>query len=177
MVWASFLLAIAATGLALMSLLYTRWQRPSIRIDFTTNSKDGSKALTCAVLNAPVNRALRWLGVSRSPAVDVITGFEISEYGSGRVVIPNLAETLAAQPAEVHVPRITIASSRFSSGFPIALLTADDMTVNVFDANQVGHVLPTGKYTCRVRLVWDMETVEGHRDFVVGSTADAFSWQ
>jgi hypothetical protein len=176
----ALVLAILAVALGLMAIppiLQMIWGKPRITIAFTTHSRDGSKALTCSVSNPPVtNRLLKVLGVTRRAAVGTITGFSISEYGTGRIVVPNIAEELASTPNAPAVPVLHFVASRISSGFPVAIMETKQAKVHSLDAALQRHDLPPGTYVCRVKIMWGSDKKEAERSFVLGASPETFEW-
>ena len=96
MALAALIVSIIALVLALHTIAQRVWGKPDLIIGFDTRESKGGKVMTCKLHNYPIAWGIKKkLGVRTMPIEDLVTSFEIAEYGSNKVKYPGKVPKLS----------------------------------------------------------------------------------
>lgn len=163
-------LGLVIGGIALVmatpTLAQMFWGRPKIEIEFCDDVLEGVRFLECRVTNSPVTkRVLQFLGVHRDTAVDVWGMWEISEFGTGRVVLPRTTSKFTGRNGEARSTHVSISSGTIGRRFGVVFLSLDDKKVKVVD--EPNTTLEIGKYSVDVGIIAAERAKKATRRFMV----------
>lgn len=151
------------------------WGRPEIEFEFTASETHNAKFLECYITNSPVTkRLLKFLGVHRETAVDVWGMYEISEIGTGRVVLPATNAKFTGRNGEAGSSHVSISSGTIGRKFGVVFLSPDDQKVKVLD--EPNTILGIGIYSVYIRIMAAERLKRATRKFTVHQDGSLF-WE
>lgn len=162
--------------MAIPSVLQMVWGRPKLMVRLGVLETEPGRILQAELINPPIqNRLLKWLGVRRMTAEDVMATFFIEEYGNRRVVFTGEVPKIVTYNSTGGHQRISLAGSPFPAVFGIVLGSSADKKVYIFEEHQT--VLPPGKYCACIHVTVEGRPLEKQGNFVVSQTHPFAYWE
>ena len=170
------IVALVAAMLALPTVLQMIWGKPKLVIAVSDREVTAGKVLQVELFNPPIqNKLLRWLGVKRMTAGDVMGSFKIQEHGSRRVIFPGEVPEIITHNGTGGHQRISLAASFFPATFGVVLSLYEDKKAYVFEEQET--ILPPGKYCVCIHFMMEGEPIETERTFVVTKAHPFAYWE
>ena len=180
MVLVSLIISIIALAMAIMVLptvFQMIWGKPTLLIGFGSGETTQGRFLNVELYNPPIrNRLLKWFGVRRMTAGDIMGTFSIEEYGSKKVVFPGEVPKIITHDGTEGHQRISLAASPFPAVFGVVLAVNTKKEVIVFEDEQQKTVFAPGKYCVCIRITIEGRPVEKRRNFIVCKTHPFVYW-
>lgn len=151
------------------------WGRPKLVIGFGVRELDGSRVLQYELLNPVIkNRFLRWLGVRRMAAEDIITYFSIEDYNNQRLVFAGKVPDILKYNGTSGAQRISLPTSFFPALIPIVLALDEAKAIKVFEEDII---LQQGKYCAIIVATMEGKKSTKRGNFVVSETHPFIYWE
>jgi hypothetical protein len=176
MVLAAFIISIIALVLALHTIAQMVWGKPDLIIDFDSREAEGGKVMTCKFYNYPIGGGFKKkIGVRKMPIEDLMTRFEIVEYGSNKVKYPGKVPHILKYDGVSDAQRINLPASIFPAYFGVASVHYDTKTVRVYKEDNTD--LPIGKYVVKVHAQFQENQRESERILVIHEEYPYAYWE
>jgi len=169
MALAALIIGSIALGVAILTLptvFQMIWGRHRIAVGFDIEEFESIRVLKCVIYNNPVkNRLLRWLGVRRAVAEDIVADFFIEELGSHRVISPQKMPIIKSYAGVEPAPRISLAASPVPAEFGIVGFMRSKGVVSL--ALEESVTLANGSYCACVEVAVEGKVNRAHQNFQV----------
>lgn len=176
MALAALIVSIIALVLALHTIAQRVWGKPDLIIGFDTRESKGGKVMTCKLHNYPIAWGIKKkLGVRTMPIEDLVTSFEIAEYGSNKVKYPGKVPKIQKYDGVSNAQRINLPASIFPAYFGVASVHYDTKTVTVFEEDDTD--LSIGKYVVKVHAQFQENERKAERILVVHGEYPYAYWE
>ncbi len=162
--------------MTLPTVLQMIWGKPRIAVGFDIAELKSGRVLECAIYNIPIrNRLLRWSGIRRTVAEDIMVDFCIEELGSSRRAIrPHNAPYIQSYTGVGPAQRISLAASNISARFAIVKVIASTGVVSLFEEDDV--MLANGSYCAYVEVVVEGKVNRARGNFEVTDKSPYVYW-
>jgi hypothetical protein len=156
------------------------WGRPRLSTEFENDVQGQHRSVIVFLKNLPVGGLVKALGAKRDTIQSLTASLQLSEVGSGRIIIPVLQLRIYSDGDETNSGRErTALPPTYSVGASIVVATWDIDNQRVIVPGSRTHretALPEGYYEAVILLFVDGEPKKFTRRFRVGQSADDLKW-
>jgi len=178
--WVGIVLAGVGILIGSPTVFQMMWGRPKLSIEFENDAQGEHRSVIVFLKNLPVTGLVKALGVRRETIQSLTASVQLSEVGSGRIIIPILQLRVYSDGDETDNGRErTTLPPTYSVGASIVLATWDVRNQQVIVPGSRAHretPLPEGYYEAAILLFVDGEPNKLTRRFRVGQSADDLKW-
>lgn len=181
--WEWFLTVLAIVGLAVSapSVFQMIWGRPKLRLQFDLIVENDDRSLGIHLQNTPVkSRILKKFGVRRDSIQSLTASYQISEAGSGTIIVPvrQLFITTDEEPDDALRQRVALPPTFSVAGhIPVVIWDKINKQANLMPTRTSKEfVLKPGRYLIRLVVMCDGEPSFENREIVIGEELDDMNW-
>ena len=180
--WVGIVLAGGGIAMGTPSILQMIFGRPKLVSEYFRIVEKQDRSLVIFLKNPPLEKKSIWgkLGVRRETLQSLIISLQISEVGSGRILIPIMQTRIFSDddPDNKGRGRIALPPTFHSpASVMIAMWVEKEKKVAIpGDRIRQSKLLSAGKYRVDVLLIPDGSPRKEFMHFIVGNTADELAW-